>query len=68
VDGSDNGLSLRKPDTRQYVAASTGTGKTWIACTLGNQAAREGFSVLYTWLSRLLDDIATRVSRSNAAF
>jgi hypothetical protein len=52
-------LSLRKPDTRQYVAASTGTGKTWIACALGNQAAREGFSVLYTRLSRLLDDIAT---------
>ena len=37
----------------------TGTGKTWIACALGNQAAREGFSVLYTRLSRLLDDIAT---------
>ena len=52
-------MSLRKPDTRQYVAASTGTGKTWIACALGNQAAREGFSVLYTRLSRLLDDIAT---------
>ena len=59
MDGSDNGLSLRKPDTRQYVAASTGTGKSWIACALGNQAAREGFSVLYTRLSRLLDDIAT---------
>ena len=59
MDGSDNGLSLRKPDTRQYVVASTGTGKTWIACALGNQAAREGFSVLYTRLSRLLDDIAT---------
>ena len=59
MDGSDNGLSLRKPDTRQYVAASCGTGKTWIACALGNQAAREGFSVLYTRLSRLLDDIAT---------
>jgi superfamily II DNA or RNA helicase len=65
-------LSLRKPDTRQYVAASTGTGKTWIACALGNQAAREGFSVLYTRLSRLLDDIATarlwlRSRRSDAA-
>ena len=34
-------------------------GKTWLACALGNQAAREGFSVLYTRLSRLLDDIAT---------
>ena len=41
------------------LTGATGTGKTWIACALGNQAAREGFSVLYTRLSRLLDDIAT---------
>ena len=43
------------------LTGATGTGKTWIACALGNQAAREGFSVLYTRLSRLLDGIATRV-------
>ena len=41
------------------LTGATGTGKTWIACALGNQAAREGYSVLYTRLSRLLDDIAT---------
>ncbi|WP_407696863.1 ATP-binding protein [Skermanella mucosa] len=41
------------------LTGATGTGKTWIACALGNQAAREGFSVLYSRLSRLLDDIAT---------
>ena len=41
------------------LAGATGTGKTWIACALGNQAAREGHSVLYTRLSRLLDEIAT---------
>jgi DNA replication protein DnaC len=41
------------------LTGATGTGKTWIACALGNQAAREGFSVLYTRLSRLLGDIAT---------
>jgi DNA replication protein DnaC len=29
-----------------------------LACALGNQAAREGHSVLYTRLSRLLDDLA----------
>src|SRR4051812_33990956 len=33
------------------LTGATGTGKTWIACALGNQAAREGFSVLYTRLS-----------------
>ncbi|HWU04079.1 MAG TPA: ATP-binding protein, partial [Novosphingobium sp.] len=36
----------------------TGTGKSWLSCALGNQAAREGYSVLYTRLSRLLDDFA----------
>ena len=41
------------------VTGATGTGKTWISCALGNQAAREGFSVLYARLSRLLDDLAT---------
>ncbi len=41
------------------LAGATGTGKSWIACALGNQAAREGYNVLYTRLSRLLDEIAT---------
>src|SRR5271157_1868973 len=40
------------------VTGKTGTGKSWISCALGNQAAREGYSVLYTRLSRLLDDLA----------
>ena len=40
------------------VTGATGTGKSWIACALGNQAAREGHSVLYARLSRLLDDLA----------
>jgi len=41
------------------LTGATGTGKSWLACALGNQAAREGYSVLYTRLSRLLDDLAT---------
>ena len=40
------------------IAGPTGIGKTWIACALGNQAAREGYSVLYARLSRVLDDLA----------
>jgi DNA replication protein DnaC len=40
------------------ITGKTGTGKSWLACALGNQAAREGYSVLYTRLSRLLDDLA----------
>jgi len=34
----------------------TGTGKTWIACALGQQATRKGYPVLYTKLSRLLEE------------
>lgn len=41
------------------ITGPTGIGKTWLACALGNQAAREGHSVLYTRLTRLLDDLAT---------
>ncbi len=35
----------------------TGVGKTWLACALGQQAARRGYSVLYQRLSRLLEEM-----------
>lgn len=35
----------------------TGVGKTWLACALGQQAARKGLSVYYTRLSRLLEEL-----------
>ena len=35
-----------------------GIGKSWLSCALGNQAARDGFSVVYKRLSRLLDELA----------
>lgn len=41
------------------VVGATGTGKTWLVCALGHQAAREGYSVQYTRLTRLLDGLAT---------
>ena len=40
------------------IIGPAGVGKSWIACALGNQAARDGHSVLYQRLSRLLDDLA----------
>ena len=40
------------------VLGPTGVGKSWISCALGNQAARDGFSVRYQRLPRLLDEIA----------
>lgn len=38
------------------ITGPTGTGKTWIACALGQQAARKGYSVIYKRLSRLLEE------------
>ena len=40
------------------VLGQTGTGKSFISCALGNQAARDGHSVRYQRLPRLLDDLA----------
>lgn len=30
------------------ITGATGCGKTWLGCALAHQAARSGFSVLYT--------------------
>ena len=40
------------------IRGAAGIGKSGIACALGNQAARDGVSVLYKRLSRLLDELA----------
>jgi DNA replication protein DnaC len=63
--GLDRGL-VHTLATGQWIRAAravlvlgpTGVGKTFVACALGHQAARDGFSVRYRRLSRLLDEIA----------
>lgn len=35
----------------------TGSGKTWLACALGNQACRQGLTVRYLRLPRLLEQL-----------
>lgn len=40
------------------MAGSTGAGKTFLACALGNRACRLGYSVAYHRLSRLLQELA----------
>lgn len=35
----------------------TGAGKTWIACAFGQQACRQGFSVLYVRVGRLFEEL-----------
>jgi len=39
------------------ITGATGAGKTWLACALGHQAARSGFTVLYTRATRLLEEL-----------
>lgn len=40
------------------VLGPTGAGKSFVACALGNQAARQGHAVRYQRLPRLLDELA----------
>jgi DNA replication protein DnaC len=40
------------------IIGPTGTGKSWLACALGNKACRDRFSVLYKRASRLFADLA----------
>ena len=44
----------------------TGVGKTWLACALGNQACREGYSVVYRRLPRLLHQL--RIARADGSY
>jgi DNA replication protein DnaC len=40
------------------ITGLTGTGKTWLACAFGRQAARLDHSVLYLRMPRLFEDLA----------
>jgi DNA replication protein DnaC len=40
------------------IVGPTGTGKSWLACALGNKVCRDGFSVLYKRAPRLFADLA----------
>lgn len=39
------------------ITGRTGSGKTWIACALGNQVCRKGYSVLFKRLPLLLEEL-----------
>ena len=39
------------------ITGPTGVGKTWLSCAFGQLAARQGYSVLYKRLSRLLEEL-----------
>lgn len=40
------------------ITGPTGTGKTWLGCALGREAARKGLPVVYHRLPRLLEELA----------
>jgi DNA replication protein DnaC len=48
------------------MTGATGCGKTWLACALAHQAARSGFSVLYTRAARLFDEL--QVAHGDGSF
>jgi DNA replication protein DnaC len=48
------------------IGGATGTGKTWLACALGQQACRQGFSTFYARLPRLLDTL--RIAHGDGSF
>jgi DNA replication protein DnaC len=62
--GLDHSLMMRlatcqwiKDRHNVLITGPTGIGKTWIACALGQKACREGYTVLYLRLPRLLQEL-----------
>ena len=48
------------------IGGPTGVGKTWLACALGNQACRQGYSTLYLRTPRLLEQL--RIAHGDGSF
>lgn len=47
-----------KANENLIITSQTGTGKTWLGCAFGRQAARQDHSVLYLRMPRLFEDLA----------
>lgn len=49
-----------------HITGPTGTGKSWLACSFGNQACRQGLSTRYERTPRLLDTL--RIARGDGSY
>ncbi|PPD11479.1 IS21-like element helper ATPase IstB [Methylophilus sp.] len=47
------------------IDGATGTGKSWVACALGMQACRNGFSVIYRTSSQLAEEIILAIENGS---
>jgi DNA replication protein DnaC len=56
--GASGSELLLIAETAQYVTASTGVGKTYLACALAQQACRKGYRALYRRAARLFHELA----------
>lgn len=48
------------------ITGPTGCGKSWIACALGQHVARQGFTVRYLRLPRLLEEL--RIAQADGSY
>ncbi len=51
--------------THIVIDGATGTGKSWLACALGIQACRNGFSVIYRTSSQLAEEIVLAIENGS---
>jgi DNA replication protein DnaC len=49
-----------------HLTGPTGTGKSWLACALGQQACRQGLAVRYERVARLLESL--RIARGDGSY
>lgn len=49
-----------------HLTGLTGTGKSWLACAFGNQVCRQGMSVRYERVPRLLENL--RIAHADGSF
>ena len=57
MDENDSVFCRHRRGSGHYDPASSGVGKTWLACALGQRACRDNLTVIYQRLPRLFADL-----------